>query len=147
MSLNNDILNPFGDLGILITLKKPDDFLKIRETLTRMGVASKYDKVLYQSCHILHKKGKYAIMHFKELFKLDGKPTSLSDSDIARRNTIANILAQWGLLDLVNPDKSKEPIVPISDIKIIAYKEKQSWTLTPKYNIGNRKDYTDKKQS
>ena len=127
------------DTLIEIRLKKPDDFLKIKETLTRIGVASKQDKVLYQSCHILHKRQRYYIVHFKELFKLDGKPSSLDESDIARRNTIANILEEWNLLELVDPNKSSHPKCTISQIKILPYKEKKNWRLEAKYNIGNKK--------
>lgn len=124
---------------IEILLKKPDDFLKVKETLTRIGVASKHDKVLYQSCHILHKKGKYYIVHFKELFKLDGKPTNISEEDIARRNTITNILSEWGLLNLVDAARSSAPVAPISSIKILPHKEKAEWKLEAKYNIGSNK--------
>jgi len=122
-----------------IELEEEDDFLKIRETLTRIGVPSRKDKTLYQSCHILHKKGKYYIVHFKELFALDGKPTNLSDNDIARRNTISNLLAEWGLLSLVDVNKSQDPIVSLNQIKIISHKLKDTWDLQAKYNIGNRK--------
>ena len=121
-----------------VTLKETDDFLKVRETLTRIGVPSKKEQTLYQSCHILHKQGKYYIVHFKELFALDGKQTDFSDSDLARRNTIANLLAEWGLVAVVNPNKSKEPTVSISQIKIIPHKEKEDWQLVPKYNIGSK---------
>lgn len=119
-----------------VTLGEKDDFLKVRETLTRIGVASKKDRTLYQSCHILHKQGKYYIVHFKELFSLDGKPTDISENDISRRNTIANLLEDWELIKLVNPDKSKDPTVSLSQIKIITHKEKDDWNLVPKYNIG-----------
>ena len=121
------------------TLKEPDDFLKIRETLTRIGVASRKDKTLYQSCHILHKQGRYFIVHFKELFALDGKPTNFSENDQARRNTIANLLSEWGLIVLVNSERTSELVVPLNQLKIIAYKEKEEWTLTAKYNIGSKK--------
>ena len=121
------------------TLKEPDDFLKIRETLTRIGVASRKDKTLYQSCHILHKQGRYFIVHFKELFALDGKPTNFSENDQARRNTIANLLSEWGLIVLVNSDRTAELTVPLNQLKILAYKEKDEWTLTAKYNIGSKK--------
>jgi len=121
------------------TLKEPDDFLKIRETLTRIGVASRKDKTLFQSCHILHKQGRYFIVHFKELFALDGKPTNFSENDQARRNTIANLLAEWGLILLVNSERSSELTVPLNQLKILAYKEKEEWTLTAKYNIGSKK--------
>ena len=121
------------------TLKEPDDFLKIRETLTRIGVASRKDKTLFQSCHILHKQGRYFIVHFKELFALDGKPTNFSENDQARRNTIANLLSEWGLILLVNSERTSELTVPLNQLKILAYKEKEDWTLTEKYNIGNKK--------
>ena len=121
-----------------VLLKSDDDFLKVRETLTRIGVASRKDKTIYQSCHILHKQGRYYIVHFKELFALDGKPTNFSDNDKARRNTISNLLAEWGLIDLINDD-SKEPIAPLSQIKVLPYKEKDDWTLTAKYNIGKKR--------
>ena len=126
------------DNMIEVKLKEGDDFLKVRETLTRIGVASRKDKTLYQSCHILHKQGRYFIVHFKELFALDGKPSNFSDSDISRRNTIANLLAKWGLLKLVIPDLSKQPIAPISQIKVLPFKEKDQWNLTAKYNIGKK---------
>ena len=122
------------------TLKEPDDFLKIRETLTRIGVASRKDKTLYQSCHILHKQGRYFIVHFKELFALDGKPTNFSENDQARRNTITNLLSEWGLIVLVDSEKTAELTVPLNQLKILAYKEKEEWTLTAKYNIGNKRD-------
>ena len=121
------------------TLGEPDDFLKIRETLTRIGVASRKDKTLFQSCHILHKQGRYYIVHFKELFILDGKPTNFSENDQARRNTIANLLVEWNLIKLVNPEQTSTLIVPLNQLKILAYKEKDEWVLTAKYNIGNKK--------
>ena len=121
------------------TLAEPDDFLKIRETLTRIGVASRKDKTLYQSCHILHKQGRYYIVHFKELFILDGKPTNFSENDQARRNTIANLLVEWNLIKLVNSDQTDSLTVPLNQLKILAYKEKDEWVLTAKYNIGNKK--------
>ena len=121
------------------TLKEPDDFLKIRETLTRIGVASRKDKTLFQSCHILHKQGRYFIVHFKELFALDGKPTNFSENDQARRNTIANLLSEWGLILLVNSERTSELTVPLTQLKILAYKEKEEWSLTAKYNIGSKK--------
>jgi hypothetical protein len=121
-----------------VTLKEPDDFLKIKETLTRIGIASRKDKILYQSCHILHKQKKYYIVHFKELFALDGKPTDFSDTDEGRRNTIINLLAEWGLLTVVEPKKTEEPITPLNQIKILSYKEKHDWSLTSKYNIGKK---------
>jgi hypothetical protein len=123
-----------------VKLKKEDDFLKVKETLTRIGVASRKDKTLYQSCHILHKRGKYYIVHFKELFALDGKSTDFEDNDLARRNTIANLLAEWGLIDVVIKEQSALPIAPLSQIKIISYKEKDEWALTAKYNIGKKKE-------
>ena len=126
------------DNMIEVKLKEGDDFLKVRETLTRIGVASRKDKTLYQSCHILHKQGRYFIVHFKELFALDGKPSNFTESDISRRNTIANLLAEWGLLALVNPDLSKQPVAPISQIKVLPFKEKDQWNLTAKYNIGKK---------
>ena len=122
-----------------VKLSNDDDFLKIRETLTRIGVASRKDKTLYQSCHILHKQDRYFIVHFKELFALDGKPTDFEEADIGRRNAISNLLSEWGLITLVEPDKSKDPVAPISQIKVLPFKEKDQWTLTPKYNIGKKK--------
>ena len=121
------------------TLAEPDDFLKIRETLTRIGVASRKDKTLFQSCHILHKQGRYYIVHFKELFILDGKPTNFSENDQARRNTIANLLAEWGLIKLVNLEQTATLVVPLNQLKILSYKEKDEWVLTAKYNIGSKK--------
>ena len=123
-----------------VKLNEPDDFLKVRETLTRIGIASRKEKTLFQSCHILHKQGKYYIVHFKELFALDGKTTNFTENDIARRNSIANLLSEWELIKLVNPDKSAEPTVPLSQLKILSFKEKDEWDLTPKYNIGNKRD-------
>ena len=122
---------------IEVTLNEKDDFLKVRETLTRIGVASKKEQILYQSCHILHKRGQYYVVHFKELFALDGKPTDISESDLARRNAIANLLEDWGLVKLVNAKQTEvpEPIF-LSQIKIISHKEKNEWQLVPKYNIG-----------
>lgn len=124
-----------------VTLEEEDNFLKVRETLTRIGVASKKDKILYQSCHILHKRGKYYIVHFKELFALDGKPTDISENDLARRNAIAKLLEDWELIKIVEKSKveSPEPIY-LSQIKIIPHKEKKEWELVPKYNIGNRRN-------
>lgn len=122
-----------------VKLAEPDDFLKVRETLSRIGVASKKEKTLYQSCHILHKQGRYYLLHFKELFLLDGKKSDFSEEDIGRRNTIANLLSDWNLLSLVEPDKSSNPLTPISQIKIISHKEKAEWTLVTKYNIGKKK--------
>ena len=124
---------------IEVTLSQQENFLKVKETLTRIGISSKTENKLYQSCHILHKKGKYYIVHFKELFMLDGMPTTFPESDIARRNTIANLLAEWGLVKLVEVNKSKEPVVPVSYLKILPYGEKKDWELVPKYNIGRKK--------
>ena len=120
-----------------VLLKEPDDFLKIRETLSRIGVASRKERKLYQSCHILHKQGKYYIVHFKELFALDGKDTNLSENDIARRNTIVKLLSDWGLVEM---KAIPEPIAPLSQIKIISFKEKDEWMLETKYNIGKKKE-------
>tara|TARA_Y100000592_G_C5289990_1_gene230362 strand:- start:192 stop:605 length:414 start_codon:yes stop_codon:yes gene_type:complete len=120
-----------------VTLKEPDDFLKIRETLSRIGVASRKERKLYQSCHILHKQGRYYIVHFKELFALDGKETNLSENDIARRNTIANLLGDWGLVEVKGDSSS---VAPLSQIKIISFKEKDEWTLETKYNIGKKRE-------
>jgi hypothetical protein len=127
------------DSLVEVKLANEDDFLKVRETLTRIGVASKKDQKLYQSCHILHKQGRYYIVHFKELFALDGKPTNISEDDLSRRNTIANLMAEWGLVTLIDPVKSKEPVAPLSQIKVLAYKEKDEWELVAKYNIGRKK--------
>lgn len=123
-----------------VTLKEKDDFLKVRETLTRIGVASKKDKTLYQSCHILHKRGQYYVVHFKELFALDGKETDITDNDLSRRNAIANLLEDWGLLKIVNKDQTSTPTpIFLSQVKIISHKEKNDWQLVPKYNIGGKK--------
>ena len=122
-----------------IELNDEEDFLKIRETLTRIGVASRKDKTIYQSCHILHKRGKYYIVHFKELFALDGKKTNFNENDLGRRNTITNLLAEWGLLNLVNAAHSAEPVVSLSQVKILSFKDKPNWNLVAKYNIGNKK--------
>ena len=119
-----------------VSLREPDDFLKIRETLTRIGVASRKDQKLFQSCHILHKQGRYFIVHFKELFLLDGKPSSLLVNDVQRRNTIATLLADWGLVTIMKPEMAKE-LAPLRQIKVIPFKEKTQWELCPKYNIGN----------
>ena len=121
-----------------VKLKTDEDFLKVRETLSRIGVASKKDMILYQSCHILHKQGQYYIVHFKELFGLDGKPSNFSEEDIARRNTIANLIAEWGLVSLVDTNKTKEPTAAMSQIKIIPFKEKNDWELITKYSIGRK---------
>jgi len=126
------------DTLVEVLLKEPDDFLKVKETLTRIGIASRKDKTLYQSCHILHKQKKYYIVHFKELFALDGKPTDFSDIDEARRNTIINLLVEWNLIKLVNLKQTKEPIVSLSQIKVLSFKEKSEWELIAKYNIGKK---------
>ena len=123
---------------IEVELYEDDDFLKIKETLTRIGISSRKEKKLYQSCHILHKKGKYYIVHFKELFSLDGLPSNFSEEDIARRNTIANLLDEWELCELTEPKKSEEPVLSIRQLKIISHKEKKDWELCPKYHIGNK---------
>ena len=122
-----------------VKLNNEDDFLKIRETLTRIGVASKKNKTIYQSCHILHKQGKYYIVHFKELFALDGKPSNFAEEDMGRRNTVANLLAEWGLVTLVDANKSKEPVAPLSQIKVLPFKEKNDWELVAKYNLGKKR--------
>ena len=128
------------DSLVEIKLKHPDDFLKVKETLTRIGVASKKDKILYQSCHILHKQARYYIVHFKELFMLDGKPSNFSDNDAARRNTIVNLLAEWDLVQKVDSEKNDDDnVVPINQLKIISFKKKDEWDLVAKYNIGNKK--------
>ena len=121
-----------------VKLKEDDDFLKIRETLTRIGIASRKDMKLYQSCHILHKQGRYYIVHFKELFALDGKPTNFDESDVSRRNTIVNLLSEWGLIELVDETKSQEPVASLSQIKVLSYGEKDKWELVAKYNIGRK---------
>ena len=127
-----------------VTLNDKDDFLKVRETLTRIGVASKKERILYQSCHILHKQGKYYIVHFKELFALDGKPTDISENDLSRRNAIVKLLADWGLVKIVNRDKADNPApIFLSQIKILSHKEKDEWQLVPKYNIGAKKNYNE----
>lgn len=119
-----------------VTLNEPDDFLKVRETLTRIGVASRKDKKLYQSCHILHKQGRYFIVHFKELFVLDGKPSTITENDIQRRNTIAVLLSDWGLITINNNEQAKDR-APLRQIKVISFKDRHEWELCPKYNIGN----------
>lgn len=132
----NNLVQWSPDMMLEITLSEPDDFLKVRETLTRIGVASRRDNTLFQSCHILHKQGRYFIVHFKELFLLDGKKSNLEVSDVERRNTIATLLADWGLIGIVNKEAAKD-CAPMRQIKIISFKEKDKWTLQPKYNIGN----------
>ena len=124
-----------------VTLNEPDDFLKVRETLTRIGVASRKDRKLYQSCHILHKQGRYFIVHFKELFVLDGKPSTITENDIQRRNTIAVLLSDWGLVSINSSEQSKDR-APLRQIKVLSFKERDEWELCPKYNIGNtRKEF------
>ena len=125
------------DSMLEVLLPEPDNFLKIRETLTRIGIASRKEQKLYQSCHILHKQGRYFIVHFKELFALDGKESNITSNDVERRNTVAGLLADWGLLSIVNKEKA-EPKVSLSQIKVVAYKEKNEWELVPKYNIGKK---------
>ena len=120
-----------------VGLKEPDDFLKVRETLSRMGVASRKERKLYQSCHILHKQGKYYIVHFKELFALDGKQTNLTENDIARRNTISNLLKDWGLIFIMGDSSN---VAPLSQIKVLSFREKDEWELCTKYNIGKKKE-------
>jgi hypothetical protein len=133
----------FNGYGVEILLPDADAFLKVKETLTRIGVAAKKDNILYQSCHILHKQGHYAVVHFKELFALDGKPTDISDNDYARRNTIASLLAEWGLLTIVHPDDVEQNLAPLSQIKIISFKEKNDWQLVTKYTIGRKVKRSD----
>ena len=128
-----------------VTLPSADNFLKVKETLTRIGISSKTENKLYQSCHILHKRGKYYIVHFKELFMLDGLANDFSDSDKARRNTIVNLLEQWGLIKIVNPTVTKDPVCPISHFKILPFGERKDWELIPKYRIGVRKKPLDEK--
>lgn len=132
---NNDITKDF----IEVNLPDPQAFLKVKETLTRIGVASKKDKTLYQSVHILHKQGRYFLPHFKEMFMLDGKQTDFSEEDRGRRNTIANLLSEWGLVTLIDPGKSSEPLTPLNRIKIISYSEKAEWNLVAKYSLGKKR--------
>ena len=127
-----------ADQMIEVTLNEPDDFLKVRETLTRIGVASRKEKKIYQSCHILHKQGRYYIVHFKELFALDGKHANLTLNDVQRRNRIIQLLTDWGLVTVLSPDKITD-IAPLNEIKVLAYKEKNEWILETKYNIGKKK--------
>lgn len=128
----------FKGVGVEVELPTQDSFLKIKETLTRIGISSRKEKKLYQSCHILHKKGRYAILHFKELFILDGKQNTFTDEDKARRNTIVNLLEEWELVKIVDPASTKEPVASLNQIKIISYKEKADWELAVKYNIGKK---------
>jgi len=135
-------VNWSSDQMIEISLGEPDDFLKVRETLTRIGVASRKEKKIYQSCHILHKQGRYYIVHFKELFALDGKHANLTQNDVQRRNRIVQLLADWGLVDIMNVEKIKD-IAPLNQIKVLSYKDKGEWILETKYNIGSKKKKTD----
>ena len=132
-----DEINWTQEQMLEVGLKEPDDFLKVRETLSRIGVASRKERKLYQSCHILHKQGRYYIVHFKELFALDGKKTNLSENDIARRNTIANLLKDWGLINIIG---EVAEVAPLSQIKVLSFSEKNEWTLETKYNIGKKKE-------
>ena len=140
--MSEEIINWSQSDMLEVTIKQPDDFLKIRETLTRIGVASRKDKTLYQSCHILHKQGKYYITHFKELFALDGKKSTLVENDIQRRNTITLLLQDWNLIDIVDTTKVDNK-APLSQIKVLPFKEKNDWNLTAKYNIGKKIEGTD----
>ena len=142
--MSEDNFNWSPEQMLEVTLKQPDDFLKIRETLSRIGVASRKDKTLFQSCHILHKQGKYYIVHFKELFALDGKKATLVENDIQRRNTISVLLQDWNLLSIVKPEAAENK-APLSQIKIIAFKEKSEWNLQAKYNIGKKQSIEETK--
>lgn len=133
--MNEDI---FKGVGVEIELPSDDSFLKVKETLTRIGISSRKEKRLYQSCHILHKKGRYSILHFKELFILDGKTNTFTEEDLSRRNTIVNLLEEWDLIKIIDKEKTKDPVAPLNHIKIISYKEKGDWDLTVKYNIGRK---------
>ena len=135
--MSEEIISWSPDSMLEVTLKQPDDFLKVRETLTRIGVASRKDKTLYQSCHILHKQGRYFITHFKELFALDGKKATLVENDIQRRNTITILLQDWNLINIVKPEEAENK-APLSQIKVLPFKEKKEWTLSAKYNIGKK---------
>ena len=135
-------VNWTSDQMVEISLGEPDDFLKVRETLTRIGVASRKEKKIYQSCHILHKQGRYYIVHFKELFALDGKHANLTVNDVQRRNRIIQLLVDWGLVDILNADKIQD-IAPLNQIKVLSYKDKGDWILETKYNIGSKKKKTD----
>jgi len=137
--MNNGEENIFRGLGVEIKLKEDDDFLKVKETLTRIGISSRRENKLYQSCHILHKQGRYAIMHFKELFILDGLEADFSTNDIGRRNTITCLLEEWGLLEIVEEDKVEDPQISLGQLKILPFKDKEDWELIPKYHIGSRK--------
>ena len=140
------LTNKFPDDYVEITFPESGDFLKIKETLTRIGVSSRNDKKLFQSCHILHKRGKYYIVHFKELFFLDGKTANFNMTDRGRRNTICNLLSEWGLLELVDKEQTQSPTVPLSKIKIVRYKEKNDWELCAKYTIGGNAPSSHKKE-
>ena len=129
----------FEGYGVEITLKERDDFLKVKETLTRLGVSSRRENKLYQSCHILHKRGKYAILHFKELFSLDGLDSDISDTDVGRRNTIVKLLVEWGLVKVVDDEEYAEPQVSLAQLKILPHSEKKNWELIPKYHIGKKR--------
>jgi hypothetical protein len=133
----NKLVEWNSGLMLEVTLSEPDDFLKVKETLTRIGIASRRDNKLFQSCHILHKQGRYFIVHFKELFMLDGKKSNLEEADVQRRNTIATLLQDWGLVEIQNTEVAQD-CAPMRQIKIIGYKDKQNWDLCPKYNIGNK---------
>lgn len=138
MNTDNDM---FNGVGVEIELDDSQDFLKVRETLSRIGIASESSKKLYQSCHILHKRGRYVILHFKELFALDGKTVNFDENDIARRNKIINLLEEWGLVRIIEKEKSQSPMASMGKIKIVPYKEKDEWELVAKYNIGKRRGY------
>ena len=140
--MSEEAINWSADSMLEVTIKQPDDFLKIRETLTRIGVASRKDKTLFQSCHILHKQGKYFIVHFKELFALDGKHANLTINDVQRRNRITRLLADWGLITIVKED-SVADIAPLNQIKVLSFKDKGDWILEQKYNIGKKNKTTD----
>lgn len=127
------------DTFVEVKLQHEDDFLKVRETLTRIGVASRKEQTLYQSCHILHKQGRYYIVHFKELFALDGKPSNFGEEDRGRRNAIVGLLSEWGLVKILSEENAKEPVAPLSQIKILPHKEKDDWELVAKYNIGRKR--------
>lgn len=139
MVFNEYNMDIFRGFGVEIKFSKKDNFLILKETLTRMGIASHHSNRLFQSCHILHKQGRYVIIHFKELFALDGKPTNISDEDIARRNTIVRLLAEWNLLEVIDKEKVESPILPVSSIKIVPYDEKDDWEFVTKYQVGSRK--------
>lgn len=134
--MSEDVDDIMDGLGVEVTLKNKEDFLKVKETLTRIGVSSKKDKKLFQSCHILHKRGRYFIMHFKELFILDGLESDIADDDLGRRNTIVKLLVEWGLVEAVDPDEYKEPQLSLARLKIIPHGQKKEWQLIPKYHIG-----------